>query len=536
MKTIKNLTYILILLTVLSCEDILDEQPNDTISETTFWKTSTDAEAGLVACYDALRATRERLGFTWERWGLFDLLTQVGTCRNPQIRSASIGTMNPTLNFVESAWGAHYRGLVRTNDLLINIDAIPFENQDRKDEVIGEGRYLRAMYLFGLTMIWGDVPYFDDVPGLESVDISNTPQSEILASIKSDLQIAIDLLPENPGDPGRAGKGAAHMLRLKVALFEEDWDTAVASAEAVINLGIYQLESDFAGIFTLDNENNDEVIFDIQGIADSEIEEGNTFEDAYSGRFSSNNGLSWVNPGLWLVDKYEVIDPNPTYVQEDIRIPTEIYDYFEGRDPRMDATIIRPGAHFIGPGGTDFLYPFVPNYTHSQTGLHSRKYVVTGDGSRPGRDASPLNFIVFRYADAILHWAEAKVQQNASAAMGDQSVLDAINSIRARASDQLPLYTVGQFTNPDDLLNAIYDERIRELALEGWLYWDFKRWNLIEQRDGFGVMGIQIQSNTVIFRPNPVFTYVWMPNRDEFLPIPQSEIDINPNLEQNPGY
>ena len=529
--------YILIgyLMIAVSCEDLLDEQPVDVIAETTFWQTSTDAEAGLVACYDALRAPRERMAFTWERWGLFDLLTQMGTCRNGQVRSASTSTITPTTNFLESAWGAQYRGLIRTNDLLVNIDDIPFEDAERKDHVIGEGRFLRAMYLFSLTMIWQDIPYFDDVPGLEATEVTKTSQAEIIESIKQDLAIAIDKLPDTPKDPGRAAKSAAYMLQLKVALFEEDWDTAVSSSQAIFDLGVHDLYPDYAGIFTLENENNIEVIFDIQGIADNDIEEGNTFEDAYSGRFSSNNGLSWVNPGLWLVDKYEIIDPNPPYVQEDTRIPTEMYDYFEGRDPRMDANIIRPGAHFIGAGGQDLLYPFVRNYTHSQTGLHSRKYVIPGDGSRPGRDASPLNFIVFRYADALLHWAEAKVQQSGSA-VGDMAVLDAVNRVRARASDQLPLYTPASFTTEEELLQAIYDERIRELALEGWLYWDFKRWGLIEDRDGFEVMGVQISGGSVVFRSSPVVTQVWNPNKDEYFPIPQSERDLNANLGQNPGY
>ncbi len=535
MKTIKYLIIGYLMIWSFSCKDLLDEQPIDVIAETTFWSTATDAEAGLTACYDALRAANNRMAFSWERWALFDMLTQMGTCRNPQVRSASTSSMVPGQSFVNFAWRAHYRGLIRTNDLLIHIDDIPFADADRKDHVIGEGRFLRAMYSFALTMIWGDVPYFSDVPGVEAINVTSTPKEEIIAEIKNDLAIAIEKLPVNPKDNGRAGKGAAHMLRLKLALYEEDWDTAESSAQAILDLGIYQLENNFSDVFALENENNSEVIFDVQGIADNDIEPGNTFEDAFSGRFSSNNGLSWINPGLWLVDKYEVIDPNPVYTQEDNRIPTAIYDYFEGRDPRMDASIIRPGAHFIGIGGTDFLYPFVNNYTHSRTGLHARKYVVPGDGSRAGSGSSPLNFIVFRYADALLHWAEVRVQQMQGAALGDQTILNVLNQIRSRASDQLPLYDLTSFASTDDLLTAIYDERVRELAMEGWLYWDFKRWGWLEDRDGFEVMGI-ISNDSVWFSNNPAVVQSWTPGKDEYLPIPQSERDLNPALNQNPGY
>lgn len=534
----KALNYILLvgtLVSAISCEDVLDKQPFDQIAETTFWQTSADAEAGLVACYDALQIVENRSAYSWERWAAFDMLTQVGVMRNPGLRGISTSTTSPVWRDFERAWRGHYRGLIRTNDFLINIDPIPFTDEERKERAIGEARFLKAMYSFALTMIWGDVPYFENVPSLEDIGVEKTSREEIITIIKADLDEAIEKLPVTPDDIGRAGKGAAHMLRLKLALFEEDWPTAIAQAEAVMNLGIYALEPNYADIFTLENENNPEVIFDVQAVADSDIEPGNTFEDMFSGRFSSNSGLSWIGPGLWLVDKYEIIDPDPDYVQEDPRIPTEVYDYFEGRDPRMDANIIRPGARFIGVGGTDFLYPFVNNYTHSRSGLHARKYVVTGDNSRDGSDASPMNFILFRYADAILHWAEAMVQQNEGAALGDQSVIDAINSIRFRASDQLPLYTTTSFASVEDMLTAIYDERVRELALEGWLYWDFKRWGWIEQRDGFAIMGMALSNGEVIFDPNPKVVMAWNPGKDELFPIPQSEIDLT-GLRQNPNW
>ncbi len=535
MKTIRYIFLIFFIWGVTSCEDVLDEQPNDDIAETTFWITSTDAEAGLIACYDALRPRSNQVPFFWEFWGAFDQLIQIGTIRNGRVRSFSTSTGPADDIHIERSWSAYYRGLVRTNDFMVHIDAIPFENPERKENLIGEARYLRAMYSYGITMIWKDAPYYLNVPGLEAVDIEKTPQQEIINQIKEDLAIAIEKLPDTPNDPGRVGKGAAYMLQLKLALFEEDWDTAVDAAQAVIDLGIYSLQPNYADIFTLENENNSEVIFDIQGIADNDIEPGNTFERFYSNRSSSNSGLSWMNPGLWLVDKYEIIDPSPAYTQDDPRIPTEIYDYFEGRDPRMDANIIRPGAYFVGAGGNEVLYPFINNYTHSRTGLHARKYVVTGDGSRPGAGTSPLNFIVFRYADALLHYAEARVMQS-PAAFNDQGVLDAVNAVRARASDQLPLYSPGTFSSADEFLDALYDERIRELPMEGWLYWDFKRWGLIEQRNGFDVMGIELTGGQVQFRSSPVVTQVWAPNKDEYFPLPQAERDVNPNLGQNPGY
>ena len=540
MKNLKYIFIVFFLLLGFACEDVLDLQPTDVVAETNFWQSSTDAEAGLVAVYDALRTNLSGGGvrsvFSWERWGAFDFFTQMGIIRNGGINSlVRGGGQGAVWRDFGRAWGLHYSGLVRANDFLINIDPIPFPDENRKDHAIGEARFLRAMYSYAITMMWGDVPYFDDVPTLEDVGPDKVSQAEIIEEIKSDLAIALDLLPDVPDDIGRAGKGAAHMLRLKVALFEEDWQTARDQAEAVRDLGMYALHPNYADIFTLENENNSEVIFDVQSIADSDIEPAGTMESMYSGRFSSNRGLSWMAPGLWLVDKYERIDDNPSYVQEDPRITDTIYQYFEGRDPRMDANIIRPGAHFIGIGNQDFLYPFVPNYTHSRTGLHSRKYVITGDNSRDGDDQSPLNFIIFRYADALLHLAEASAQLSGSGS--DQTAIDILNQIRLRASDQLPQYDVASFASVEELLTAIYDERIRELAMEGWLYWDFKRWGLIEERDGFGILGVkQSGDNPVEFDTTPDEDPMqWISGKDELFPIPQTEVDLT-GMRQNPGW
>ena len=533
----KNIRYILISMSIcfVACSDVLDKQPFDEISEQTFWQTSTDAKAGLVSCYDALRSVEDQDVFSWERFAAFDLLTPVGLCRNPQVRQISSGVADPNnIRFV-NGWRTHYRGLVRCNDFLSQIDGITFtENEaELKTWMIGEARFLRAMYFFALVSAWGDVPYFDYVPTLEDADIERTPQAEIIASIKADVDFAVNNLPEDPYQIGRAGKGAALALKTKVALLENDWATAAESSKAIIDMNKYALEPNYADIFTLENENNGEVIFDVQAVGDSDVEPGNSFEHMFAHRSASVSGWSWVQPSLWLVDKYEVIDPDPDYVIEDPRITEEIYEYFEGRDPRMDATILRPGSRWLDFANNNILYPYEMNsLNHSLVRMHMRKYVIPGDISRNGTGFSPMNFIIFRYADVLLNFAEAQVQNGGE---NDPLVYEAINSVRARASELLPLYTVGQFTK-DELLENIYNERIRELPMEGWLYSDFKRWRWIELNDGFEVMGLNVSDEAVTFATEPVETRVFDPAKHYLFPIPQTEIDLNNNLSQNDGY
>jgi len=336
-----------------------------------------------------------------------------------------------------------------------------------------------------------------------------------------------------PYEVGRAGKASALALKTKLALFVNDWVTAVSASKAIIDMGKYKLEADYGKIFTIENENNGEVIFDIQGIADSDAEPGNTFEYMFSNVSSANGGWTWMCPSLWLVDKYEIIDKNPVYSIPDKRIPDAIYKYFEGRDPRMDANILRPGSYFLDKGNVNRLYPYeITSYTNSTTKMAMRKYVIPGDKGRDGVDASPLNFIIFRYADILLNYAEAKVQLEG---VGDQSVYDALNSIRARASNKLPLYSMGQFSK-EKLLETIYNERIRELPMEGWLYFDFKRWKWIELNVGFKVMGMDVTATKVSFSTKPASTRNFDPARDYLFPIPQKEINLNSNLTQNPNW
>ena len=95
----------------------------------------------------------------------------------------------------------------------------------------------------------------------------------------------------------------------------------------------------------------------------------------------------------------------------------------------------------------------------------------------------------------------------------------------------MPLYTQGNIT-----WDNIYDEYIRELAFEGWVYSSMKRWRTLEINNGDRVLGLAINSTSVAFSINPLYISIFDPNKNYLFPIPQGERDINPNLTQNPGY
>ncbi len=531
---IKELILIVLVIIFSSCEDALDKQPLDKISEANFWLTSVDAEAGIQGCYDALQCRGKSKNFSWELWGLMDTFTPVANPRNARQAAISSGTFDPSNPIVRQMWASAYKGISRCNDFLTHIDDIPFTDneKDRKARMKGEASFLRALFYYQLTLIFGDVPLILENKEVADAMVSRNPQSEIFEAIYQDLKVAVENLPKSykGSDIGRATQGAALTLKTKVQLLQEDFDGAAASAKAVIDSKEYSLQPKFPDVFSWKNENNSEVIFDIQFI--SFVEDGNCFEKMYSTRSHSSWGWTWFHPTLWLVNRFERIDNNPTFTIDDSRIQPEVYEHFEGRDPRMDWTIIRPGAYTIVKAGKKVLYPYgISGYTHSRTGMTARKNVIEGDGGIPYD--SPNNWILFRYADVLLMYAEAKTQ-TLSGTITDESVYSAINAVRERASDKLPLYAVGSLTK-DEIIEKIRNESICELALEGWLYARFKRWDWLKLNNGFEVKGMKTNKKICTFAEKPIVTRQFF-DYNKWWPIPQTEREINPNLTQNEGY
>ncbi|MFY0650600.1 MAG: RagB/SusD family nutrient uptake outer membrane protein [Cyclobacteriaceae bacterium] len=543
MKNIKNITFLLFLLGMMSIscqDDFLDRNPNDRLSSASFWSNESDANAGLTAIYDAMENPIREFG--WASFGVLDMLTPIGNVREGNWRRIAEGTHDPNTNRIQGAWENLYRAVVRANDFMDHIDNITFDNDPndvRKNRMIGEARFLRAMHYYMLVELWGDVPLFSTVPGVEDASTPRAPKTEVLALVKEDIQFASANLPlRGNEETGRATSGAALALKVKVALYEKDWSTAADTAEEIMSMG-YTLEPNYADIISIDNENNNEVIFDVEHVFMNDAEGGGTAEKMYAFRSSSGNGWSWIQPTMWLVDQYERIIPTPVegvdYINEDPgKIPNKVYEYFEGRDPRMDHTILRAGARFLDKTDKNILYPHkFQAVNHSQVGMHARKYVVPGAATSANSD-SPLDYIIFRYADILLNYLEAVAMRDGGANTVSQVVLDqTINAVRTRASVDLPLFNAGNITMDD-----IYHERIVELAFEGWTYIDMKRNGKIEMNNGFEVKGFTVKAGKSIkFNPKKINqTRIFDPNTHYVWPIPTSELERGENLTQNTGY
>jgi hypothetical protein len=393
-----------------------------------------------------------------------------------------------------------------------------------KSRMMGEAHFLRAIFYFNLENYWGDVPLILNPPNLEAQGkLPRTPREKVVKQILKDLGEADSLLPANyeASNIGRATKGAALALKAKVLLFEasplfnpkgdkERWKKAADAAKKVMDMAPqagYALYPNYRNLFLPQYENNSGVIFDVQFIYNSSAHEGNSF-DLIDRQYNTNAPLQG------LVDAYEMKNGLPIDSSNSGYDPKRPY---ANRDPRFYATIVYPGDKYMGKTVTDDRFAI--------TGYGLEKYSVYTAAKPPanlanlGKGQSGTNYIVLRYAGTLLMYAEAENEY----AGPNASVYNAINKVRKRAG----MPDIPQGLSQDEMRKAIHHERRIEFAGEGFYYNDIRRWKIANK-----VMNAPIKN----WKNKVIEDRSFDPSRDYWWPIPQHQIDLNPNLKQNPNY
>ena len=482
--------------------ELLDLEPADQSSVETFWTSEDNAASALTGCYEPLLAPYRGEG----SWLLkLEDITPNSFEIDDGSGASSIarGDNNPTLPLINSRYEICYEGIGRANTFLANIDVVPMDGS-LKNRFIAEARFLRAFYYHNLVEYYGGVPLILDSPNNNTQgQLPRNTKAEVLEAIYDDLDVAARVLPTSYGNPnkGRATKGAALALKARSALYNENWSEALSAAQAVIDLNVYGLFPDYRGLFLLENERNDEVIFDVEfqfpevtNNYHELFQQGNVFKD--------------------LVDAYLVTDGEPIS-ESDLYNPD---NQFANRDPRLSQTLITIGSTFNGQLVTgDELFADL-------TGYAFKKYTYFLDDvvrSAPQPNQSEINPILFRYAEILLTVAEAENELNGPT----PRAYDAINEVRSRESVNMPDVSPG--LSKEEFREVVRLERRIEFAGEGLYYQDIIRWRTAEvvmNEDGLDKDGNVIESRNF----NPEKDYLW--------PFPDRDILLNPNLEQNPGY
>lgn len=481
MKLIKIIYLLALVLLVGACKkSFLDLAPVSNANANAVFKTKADFDLALNNAYSTLYtvyAPKGSMSFTGELMsdnvtvttlaisGSFTIVDQQAF-RDYTVGSANTGAYQ--------FWIDHYTSLYQVNIVIDKIAGAELDDAYKK-QVVGEMKFLRALYYFNLVQLYGDVPLVTGpIGGEEAYAMNRSSKTDVYKLIVDDLKTAVADLTDPGNEPakGRANKGAAKSLLGKVYLTMGDKASAAQVLKEVVDTyggSKYELLPNFASLWgsTTAHKNTKESIFEIQYLGGS----GNPYSSFWPAFAPFEN---------FTITKY---GGGMNMVTDDL------YNEYEANDPRRDISFHTGYTK----GGV-----FVPI-------KFNKKWVDMAAPLDGGAEACNNNFMILRYADVLLLLSEAS---------GDPQYL---NQVRARAG--LPLFGTGSYpsaTYPTIDL-AIEHERRMEFALEYQRWFDLKR-------TGRAVAVLTAKGKAI--------------NADKLLlPVPQYALSQNPNLlPQNPGY
>lgn len=561
-KYILSIISICFTLSFSSCNDLLDKNPLEYPSSEDYYKNKTEVELGLNGCYKQL-CWDLKDGRPWPV--IFDVITDISWNRSSHgVQTLGNGSAISNNSAATAAWKQLYKGIARCNFLLNNIDRAEGLTEDYYNQTIAEARFIRALNYSLLVELFGDVPKITVVQDINNMNTAKTSKAEMVEWILQELDEAKVYLPVSYADEkvkGRATKVAALGIKARLALYNGKFQIAADAAKEAMNAGYYSLHPKYEELFNYDGEYSKEIIFSLQYLKGVIVHGNSNF---LASRLAK--GVSNEVPTQSMVDSYEctdglTIDKSPLF---DPQNP------YENRDPRLAKTIAYPGSIYYGyEFQVDGVkYPKVWNYN-----VTPAKQVANTDGTntyatfttylwRKWADPRDMDddencdadIVVIRLAEIYLIYAEAMIELNQI----DQSVLDAINKVRARAyevdytqTDKYPAITT---TNQAKLREVIRRERKIELANEGHRLFDIRRWGIAEKvmsGDRLGGIKTEPLANAPKIDENTTPDYsnvtnkskmrvlekmVFDPKKDYLWPIPLSEIETNKLLEQNPNW
>jgi len=473
----KNYIYIILVLLISqglsSCnDDFLDEKHPDKLTGETFWRNTTDAEAGLASAYSQIECATSYYSFAEIKFPV-DLyrsdLVNLGSdaakySQWVQIFNFDVPAGNPTIT---STWKIYYKGINYCNQVMEKVDEIPAEKitPEDKKQIIAEARFLRAYYHFKLLLNWEKIIIKDKAPkALGDLMQVLSERSACWDFIINDFKIAASNLKikHDEENVGRANKGAALGLLGKAYLFRasEDKDISLnelanAAFKSLIDLNSYSLINSFLSVNDGSNQNSTESLFELQLTL-------NTDNGAYH-KFPYNSWLLVSELGGW-----DEVKGNTTLIE---KMKTEGKIATTGRyDTRLYETCFFKDEYF-----NDTENPRVYGSTYnsifkSSTKIALRKY-ISSSSEDYNSWGSAINIPILRYADILLMYAESLNEVGK-----DSEAKKFINIVRKRAD--MPELTI---SGKDAIFKQIQQERIMELTMEGTRFFDIRRWGIAKE-------------------------------------------------------
>ena len=525
-----------------SCNSFLTPPPLATNQLSTYFKNDSAAITVVNAAYVPLEW---QLGGTYaNEWFVGDVVSDDALKGGASLSDMQVVwemenfQTTPNNEYLESFYNINYQGVFRTNFALENINAMDSTkiNAALKIRLIGESKFLRALYHFKLMRLFGGLVKGDRTFTQNDALIARSSKAEIVSFIRQDLEDAIKDLPLKNAyaatETGRATQGAAQAMLMRVILFDmlnstnqaKDYAHVISLGDSIIASNQYSMMAKYSDYFKVlvsptiaqfVNENNSESVFEIQYMNEATSDYGGlghtrgNFDPIMTRTRAGNYGWGFNRP------------------------TQDLYNEFETGDPRRDEAIL--------PVDTADVYGAGKFYD----GYHSRKACLgfwrTASGKQvfymaplahPTR--GPGNTPIIRYSDVLLMVAEAECESNTNLSDGIAN----LNLVRQRAKNTatnpldptvLPPFPYGTYSaNQSDLRAAIRHERRVEFAMEGQRWFDLVRWGVADQvMNAYRLKYISQEGQEMS---------VFQKGKHELFPIPEIEMNNDPKLVQNPGY
>lgn len=461
------------------CDDPLSVSPDSQLSDE-FLSSSEGITSVLMSAYDNIQynsfgGANKMYVSEWPT----DVMWETGGGLNRNAVLYINYTWDPSHGWLEGFWGTSYGAIRDANIVLDNLETSEVSG-DQQAMLRAEARFIRATSYFFLKNWFGPVPLITSSEQ-ENLEPERASEEQIDEFISTEYSEAASVLPsQRPVEQkGRATKGAALAMLTKFYLNTKQWESCAATAQSVIDMGEYELYPDFFELFQVGNENNDEFIWIHNAVR--QPGEGNVFPPAV---FPPGFPTSKFGPGRhenWAAQ---------------VRLRDAFVRSFDDEDERQELII----TEYTDTEGNDIKLLGDDN---------SRSFKYWPDPNANGRWTGN-DIPEVRYADILLSRAEALNEMEGP----NQESVDLINAVRTRAGVQ-PL-SLSEFSSTSGLREHLLDER-------GWEFYHEAKRREDMIRHGVLISNAQERGKNA----QPFHT---------LYPIPQSEMNTNSNMEQNPGY